>query len=238
MSNILKSLQMAFASLLRIRMLLLILLPPFVSILALLSLFVFFWNDWSVELARLFSGLWGFQWFQALTGFVDLGLWMAFVFLVLLFVPLSYALAIFVVSVLVMPVVLKWVGDADFKHLEKKRGGSLLGSVVNTLWAMAVFLGGFIVTLPLWLIPGFQVLIPLLLTAWLNKKVFLYDVLQDFASEEERRRIESEERGPLYGMGFLLGLFSYVPLAFLLVPLITALSYTYYGLNALEARRK
>jgi uncharacterized protein involved in cysteine biosynthesis len=91
--------------------------------------------------------------------------------------------------------------------------------------------------LPLWFLPGCQIVVPLLLTAWLNKKIFMYDVLQEFASKEERQQILEEESGRLYGLGIILGAFSYIPLVFFFIPVLSALSYTYYGLNELVGRR-
>lgn len=238
MNNIFRALRQSFEALLKIRMFLLIMGPPVVTVLGLLILFLVFWSTWTEGLAHLISHLWGYQWIQSVTGFTELAFWMAVLFLILVFLPLAYVLSVLIVSIFVMPVVLKWVGDGEYKHLEKRRGGSVVGSVWNTLKATAIFAVGFVITLPLWFVPGCQILVPVLLTAWLNKKVFLYDVLQDYASKEERRRIENEESAGLYGMGLLLGLLSYIPLAFFFVPIISALSYTYYGLNALEDRRR
>jgi CysZ protein len=34
-----------------------------------------------------------------------------------------------------------------------------------------------VVTIPLWLIPGFSLLMPLLLMGWLNRRTFAYDAL-------------------------------------------------------------
>ncbi|WP_235046316.1 EI24 domain-containing protein [Bdellovibrio bacteriovorus] len=238
MKNIFRALKQAFESLLRLRMFLLILGPPVATVLVLLVLFIVYWSAWTVGIAGVIGNLWGFQWVQQTTGLTDLGLWLAMIFLVMVFIPLAYVISVLIVSVFVMPIVLKWVGDQDFRTLEKRRGGTIAGSVWNTVKATILFVVAFMMTLPLWLIPGCQLVVPLVLTAWLNKKVFLYDVLQDYASKEERKSIESEESGSLYLMGLLLGLLSYIPLAFFFVPIISALSYTYYGLNALEERRK
>jgi len=237
MSSIFRAFRQSFESLLRLRMFLLILLPPVVAVLLVFILFIVFWQAWSVGLAAFLEGLTPFRWIQDTTGFQEFAAFSAVVFLILAFIPLAYLTAVFFTSVFIMPLVLKIVVDSNYKHLEKKRGGTIIGSLWNTLVATFVFIAAFIITLPLWLVPGCQVLIPLLLTAWLNKKVFLYDVLQDFASPEERKRIEKEEAGSLYGMGLLLGLISYIPLAFFLVPVLSALCYTYYGLNALMDRR-
>lgn len=237
MNTILRALKQAFDSLLRLRMFWLIVLPPLVSSLGLFMVFAYFWSGWTLGLGGFLDSLSIFQWLREFTGLVSFSMWAAVVFLILLFIPLVFLSSLLLTALFVMPVVLSRVSKADFPHLEKKRGGSLIGSLWNTLWVTAVFTVAFVVTLPLWLVPGFQILVPLVLTAWLNKKIFLYDVLQDFASEDERKRIEQEEAGPLYGMGLLLGLLSYIPLAIFLIPVMSALSYTYFGLNALVDRR-
>lgn len=238
MNAILKAFQQAFESLLRLKMFLFILLPPFVSVTGLFLLFVFFWESWTVGLTSFFGSMTVFQWLQTLTGLEQFSAWTAVIFLILIFIPMAYLGAVLLTSLFIMPLVLARITGADFKHLEKKRGGSFVGSLWNTLAATCVFIFLFFITLPMWLIPGCQIIVPLLLTAWINKKIFLYDVLQDFASVEERKGIEQEESGRLYSMGLLLGLLSYIPLAIFFVPVLSALSYTYYGLNALVDRRR
>ncbi|MBV2167349.1 MAG: EI24 domain-containing protein [Bdellovibrio sp.] len=238
MNMILQSLRQSFEALLRFRMFLLIFLLPVAAVIGLFLLFVIYWQEWSAGLTALFAGMSVFQWIESWSGLQELSLWFSMAFLILVFIPLVYLTSVLLISVLVMPLVVKWVGDSDFKHLEKKRGGSFLGSLWNTLVGTVVFVVVFIATLPLWLVPGFQIGLPLLLTSWLNKKVFLYDVLQDFATQEERVRIAKAQSLPLYGMGCLLGFLSYIPLAFFFVPVLSALSYTYFGLNALAALRK
>lgn len=237
MNRIFQAFRQSFEALLRLRMFLLVLLPPIISVGLLFIIFVIFWHSWVSGLGSFLGGMTVFQWMQNLTGLQEFASWTAVIFLILAFIPLAYLGAVLFTSIFVMPLVLKWVVARDFKGLEMKKGGSLVGSLWNTLQATVIFIFAFFVTLPLWFLPGCQIVIPLLLTAWLNKKVFLYDVLQDFASKEERRLIESEDSGPLYGMGLLLGLLSYIPLAFFFVPVLSALSYTYYGLNALMNRR-
>lgn len=237
MNMIFKSFRQAFEAILRLRMFLLVLAPPMITVMGLFLLFALFWQNWVLSISSYFSSFTIFQWFIGLTGLPDFSQWMAVIFLILVFIPLAYLVAVLLTTLFVVPVILRWVVAEDFKHLEKKRGGSVLGSLWNAGVATVLFVVAFFVTLPLWLLPGFQILGPLFLTAWLNKRVFLYDVLQDYASLEERRRIEKEESGPLFGMGLILGFLSYIPLAFFVVPVLSALCYTYYGLNALVDRR-
>lgn len=237
MNKIMKAFRQSFESMLRLRMLLLVLIPPIIAVFGVFVVFFIFWHTWVLGLEGLLQGLWPFQWVQHWTGaegFVEI---LAVLFLVFLFIPISFVFAVILTSIFVMPVALKWVVEEDFPQLEKKRGGSIVGSLWNTLKATLVFTGGFIVTLPLWLLPGCQVLIPLLLGSWLNRQIFLYDVLQDFASKEERKAIQKEEGGTLLAMGMFLGLLSYIPFAIFFIPVLAALCYTYYGLNELSQRR-
>ncbi|MGZ3771978.1 MAG: EI24 domain-containing protein [Bdellovibrio sp.] len=237
MSSFQRSFQQAISSLFNFKILALAFLPTIAAFLSLFFTYVVFWQRWMHGLSSLLANMSLFKWFADLTGLESISDWTATVFLLLAFVPLFYVVSVLLTSLFLMPVVLKFVVQKDFKHLEKKRGGSLFGSIMNALSATILFVIAFFVTLPLWLLPGFQILVPLILTAWLNKKVFLYDVLQDFASIEERKRIEKEEHTGLYGMGIILGLLSYVPLAFFFIPLFAALCYTYFGLYSLDYRR-
>lgn len=238
MNQMFKSLRQAFESLFRLNMLSLVFIPPVISFIAILVIFIVNWTSWINGLVSFLGALRIFDWLQGTVGLQDLSYWLALIFLILAFIPLVFISAIVITSIFVMPVVLRELEKTDFPNLEKKKGGSLLGSLWNTLFTTVAFVFIFTVTLPLWLIPGLQVALPLLLTAWLNKRIFLYDVLQDFASKEERRAIEKDESLPMYFMGVLLALISYFPFAFFFVPIVSALAFSFYGLNALRRLRE
>ncbi|HEY8270995.1 MAG TPA: EI24 domain-containing protein, partial [Pseudobdellovibrionaceae bacterium] len=161
-----------------------------------------------------------------------------FLFAILLIIPLSYLLSVLLVSQLLLPSILKIIEKKDFPELEKKKGGSLSYGFWNTLKASGVYLISLVVTLPLWLFPGFAVVWPVLLSSYLNKTVFVYDVLEDFASEEERKYLEKEHGRSLYVLGIILGFINYIPLTFIVVPTFSGLAYSYFCLNALKDLRK
>ncbi|MEN0059623.1 MAG: EI24 domain-containing protein [Bdellovibrio sp.] len=238
MIKIMRSFRLALLALVRLKMILLIVGPPFLAVTLLLGVFLYFGSAWVGSLTSFLSGLSILQWMQSWNYFHEFMTWTSVIFVILFFFPLAFVTSIFLTSLVVVPVALPWILRVDYPHLEKKRGGSIVGSVVNTIVATGVFLFLFVITTPLWLVPGCQVMVPAALSAWLNKKVFLYDVLQDVASKEERLQIEKQESLPMYGMGFLLGLLSYIPLAFLVVPVISALCYIYYALEEVSQRRR
>lgn len=238
MSLVISSISKAIASLRKPKILLLLFVPPFIALTGLLVLFAVFWQAWLASMGTFLNETWLLQWLQSFTEISVLGQWIAGIFLVLIFIPLAYMLSVLITATFVLPVVLHILGKDVYPALQKKNGGSTAGSVWNSVKVSLQFLFLFFVTLPLWLIPGLQIVVPLLLSAWLNKKVFIYDVLEQYASREERLQIESEESSALYGMGVLLGLFAYIPFVFVLIPVLSALSYSYYGLSALERLRK
>lgn len=238
MSQMFKSLRQAFESLFRLKMLSLVFVPPVISFFVILVVFIVNWGSWINGLVGFLAGLRIFDWLQGAVGLQDLSYWLALIFLILAFIPLVFISALVITSIFVMPVVLKEIEHSDFPNLEKKKGGSVLGSLWNTLFTTVAFVFIFVITLPLWLVPGLQVALPLLLTAWLNKRIFLYDVLQDFASKDERKIIEKNESLSMYFMGTLLALLSYFPFAFFFIPIISALAFTFHGLNALQELRK
>ena len=93
-------------------------------------------------------------------------------------------------------------------------------------------------TLPLWLIPGMGLVLPIYWLAWLNRRTFAYDALAAHATKEEWKALFEKHRGKLLLLGVLLGLVAHVPLVGLLAPAFGALAYVHYGLEALRRERR
>lgn len=236
---VINSLRQAFNALFKFRTWFLVLLPPFIAGFTLLGLFLYYWQPLSIATSNTISQ-WGWvQWLGNTIGFSEiLGAILSSGFLILVFFPVLFVVVLIVTSIFVTPIVQREVSLKYFAKLEKKQGGSNLGSAWNSIKALLVFVCLFVVTLPLWFIPGLQLVVPALLVISLNKKVFLYDVLQDFASEEERKSISKKYSLGLWGLGALLVVFSYLPLAFVILPVFSAFAYSFFALNALEELRK
>lgn len=156
----------------------------------------------------------------------------------LLLIPLIYGTALFLVAVFALPLMLERVARQDYPELERRRGGTLAGSLGNALLALTVFLAGWIITLPLWLIPGMGIVLPVLLAGYLNYRGYSYDALALHADADELRQVLERERGGLYLSGLLAALLVFVPLANLVVPAYAALAFIHYGLEALRRARR
>lgn len=155
----------------------------------------------------------------------------------LLLIPLIYSTAMLIVAVFALPLMLERVAASDYPDLERRRGGTLDGSVGNALLAAGVFMVGWVITLPLWLIPGMAIILPVLLSAYLNYRGYSYDALSLHGDAEEIRRTIARERGQLYLTGIIAGLLVYIPVINLVVPAYAGLAFIHYGLESLRRAR-
>lgn len=159
------------------------------------------------------------------------------VLLVLLLLPLVYATAATIVAVFALPLILERVAARDYAELEKRQGGSQVGSAINALVALAWYLLGLILTLPLWLIPGLGLILPWLLSAWLNQRAYRYDALMQHADRDEYQRLIGAHRGKLLLVGLGAGALNYIPLVNLLAPAYAGLAFVHYCLETLRDMR-
>ncbi len=97
---------------------------------------------------------------------------------------------------------------------------------------------GWLLTFPLWLIPGLALIQPLFWMAWLNRRTFSYDALSMHATLEEQNLLQKEKKKPLLMLGLIIALVAYVPVIGLLTPSLAALAYVHYCLEALRQLRQ
>ena len=235
--SVLGSLFYGLANLLHPRMLWLMIWPMLVSLVLWGAVALALWARTAVWLAGLLQ-----QWMEAAMFFVrfDLGdaaLVAAHVLLFLLFVPLVYLTALFILSVFGMQKMVEHVAQRSFPALERKRGGGVAGSGWNAAIALLGLMGLATVSLPFWLLPPLWPLIPPVILGWVNQRLLRYDALAEHADRQEMARLFRERRGALYLLGLLLALAAYVPLIGLLAPVVFGLAFIHYLLGALNSAR-
>jgi hypothetical protein len=157
--------------------------------------------------------------------------------LISLLLPAIYVTSLVFAAIFAMPLIVKFVAERDYPGLEMKHGGSFAGGVGNGLAAAFVYLVLWVITLPLWLIPFGAIVVPTLLSAWLNRRLFAYDALAEHASREEYDAIYAGSGGKLFGMGALLGFVHYVPILNFFTPIYIGLAYTHFCFAQLQQRR-
>jgi CysZ protein len=157
--------------------------------------------------------------------------------LIALGVPLVLVTASVILGVFSMPAMVAHVAQRNFPTLERYKGGTVAGSIVNALLAIVVFLALGLLSLPLWLIPPLWPVLAALLMGYLNQRLFRYDALAEHASATEMMTVFRRYRGSLYVLGVIVSLLSYVPLAGLVVPVVAGLAFIHYCLGRLAILR-
>ncbi|HEY5862809.1 MAG TPA: EI24 domain-containing protein [Casimicrobiaceae bacterium] len=165
------------------------------------------------------------------------GVYAAAIAAFLAFVALALVTALVAIAVLAMPMIVRAVAARDFATLERRKGGTFAGSIVNAIVAIGVFVPLWIASLFLLAIPPLFVAVSLLLSAWLNQRLLRYDALAEHADARELRDIVRSTRGRLLGLGLLLAPLSYVPIVNFFAPLYAGVAFTYLCLDELAARR-
>lgn len=236
MDLILRILRRAGQDLFTGRMFALMLLPMGLSLLvwgALAWLFGATWKDGLVELLAATP----LQSLAAWAGTDWLLPYAALFFLILLWLPLVYVSALLVTSLALMPVIVGQVAGRDYPSLERRHGGSVVGSLGNGVYALTVYLVGWLLSLPLWLFGPLGALASLWLNTWLNQRLFLYDALAEHADAAELRALRREGGWPLYALSGILSLLHLIPFLGLIAPLYMGLAFGHYALERLNSTR-
>ncbi len=232
MADVMLALVRTFGSLRSSRVWLYVLTPALFSLLLSVGLAV--WGlGWLVQQMLDYPPMtllvgWGLVWLAHILAY--LGGWMAIF-------ALAYLTASLLAAVVIMPLLLKHLSETDYRDVAAMGKDSFVAAALNSLFASILFVIGWVLTIPLWLIPGFSLLIPLLLMGWLNRRTFAYDALSLHATSAEWQAIRRRDGGPLFMLGLFMALLAHVPLVGLLVPALAALAFVHYGLEALRRER-
>jgi CysZ protein len=235
MTHVLDALARAFRDLFSLRVLWIVIWPMLVAVLLWVGLGIAFWDTFSGWISHGLDALGVRVWLSEFEpAWIAHGLQLTLH--LLLFVPAVLMTALLITAVFAMPALIRVVADRDHPDLERRQGGSFIGSVANALAALVVFLGLWVASLPLWLF-GIGIIVPFVAAAWLNQRLFRYDALAEHASADELRTLFRDQRGGWWALGLITGLLQFVPLLNLLAPVYAALAFIHYGLGRLAALR-
>lgn len=171
---------------------------------------------------------WGFDGMQALV---------AFVVAILLVLPMPFVTALVVIGVIVMPVVTRQLGNSSYPDVMRRGSWSVTASVWNALSSVAIFVAGYLLTMPLWLIPPLAIVVPWLWWSWLTARIMRFDSLVEHAAPAERRALIARHRRETFMLAGMLTVLNYIPPLFLLTPVLSALAFVHFSLAALRAER-
>jgi uncharacterized protein involved in cysteine biosynthesis len=205
--------------------------PPLLALGLWIAVAVSVWAHGVALMARAVPQLpWaGWEW---------VGHWAAVFLLLAAIASLVYFTAIVLVAVFALPRLINLIAARDYADLGRHGENVFWGSVGNTLGAGAVFLVACLATLPLLLVPGALLVMPLLLGSWLNQRTFRFDAVAEHATRAEMQHLLTENRRRFLFAGLGTAAAAYVPLVNLLAPVFTALVFVHLGLAALRRQRQ
>jgi len=214
MKPLLDSFWRAAAYCLHPRVIVLSLLPLVLMAGLALGLGYFFWQP-AIEAVRASFDTWPvlstmIGWLEAV-GLTDVKNVLAPTVVVFLSTPLIVVLSLLLVAAFMTPAMLTLVASRRFPLLERKHGGSFVGSTFGALWATVVALVALLLSVPLWFVPPLVLVLPPLIWGWLTYRVMTYDVLAEHASADERRELVGRHRMTLLGIGVLSGYLGAAP---------------------------
>ncbi len=222
------------------RMLGALLLPFIIALLGAIILLWAFWTpltDWLNAQAAGWDTVNSFDHWLVAIGLFSIKLYLIPLMAAGILLPLSGILGLLIAAVFVMPLVLRHLEKRDYPGLKRQGQYSTMVSGWNAVWVGLLFVLGWLVTMPLWLIPPLPLLLPVFWWAFAFTRMLSVDAIVEHASSQERRILLRQHRRQLWQIGGILALINLFPPAWLVLPVFSALVFAHFSLEALRQLR-
>src|SRR5690606_19368518 len=176
------------------------------------------------------------QWMLAI-GLFSIKLYLIPLLAVVILLPISGILGLIIAAVFVMPIVLRHLEKRDYQGLSRQGQFSTAVGTWNAIWVGGLFALGWLVTMPLWLIPPMPVLLPIFWWTFAFTRMLRVDAVIEHASPQERRMLWRRHNRQLWLIGFILSLINLFPPAWLVLPVFSALVFAHFSMEALRQLR-
>jgi len=240
LSLVAQAFRRAFVSQLHPRMIAALFLPFIIAFLGAVVLLWLFWGPLTTWMDQEASS-WGV--FNALDGWMvavglfSLKLWLVPLLSAGLLLPMAGILGLVIAAIFVMPLVLRHLEHRDYQGLSRQgRHANVLGTW-NAVWVGVLFCLGWIVTMPLWLVPPFALVLPIFWWAFALNRMLRVDAVVEHASPAERRLLWRRYHRQLWLLAAGLAVLNLIPLFWVVIPVYSALVYAHFCLDALKRMR-
>lgn len=209
---------------------------------------IFFY--WSEMVEWVYRPLYNLGWLQTVMGFFSqiisifltvsaeqLSKLVSQFIVLLTLAPIVYVSTLLLSALLLVPLLIRSVIKSDFPDFQKRPSGNMFSNTLITIKSTLIYFVLLILTWPSFFVPGLQLLVPMLLNAYLAKSILTHEILQELADEQEMQKIKSENSFSLFVLGFLTAGLLYIPFINILAPPITVLSYIYFLIGHLQELR-
>ena len=219
------------------KMLAAVLMPFAVMVLSFILLLLVAWgplDDWFLDSAYKWS------WFSnvtALWGMATVSDWLSGFISFIALLAISVIIGLSVAAVAVTPIAVNLLGKTDYQDLEKRGKFIDSRSIFNAVKVGTIFVLGWIVTLPLWLIPFASIFLSVFWSAYAFSQISKVDAITEHASPAERAYILEKNKKGFWVIVLVCGAICLIPFMGLVMPGYAILACTHYGLSLLRELR-
>jgi hypothetical protein len=232
MIQIFNAFSLAFRNLFNFKILWILAWPLLVASILWLIIGEFFWIPSAEWLAEIIPFTIVKDWFDE-SDLLKITNSMGDILNVIILVMLVIVTTMIITALFVMPSLIDFVAKRYYPLLDRKNGGSIIGSLFHVISAIIIFIVLWSIALPFWFV-GVGMLASFLAAAYLNQRLFSYDALSEHASKEELRVLLRVDKLSLWGLGLLTGFVQFIPFLNLFAPTLTALAFIHFELARLE----
>jgi hypothetical protein len=169
--------------------------------------------------------------------FLALKAWLIPVVAAFILLPMAGIGGLVVAAIWVMPLVLSHVGKRDYPDVQARGRHATVISIWNAAWVTALFVAGWLITLPLWLLPPLGLIVSLLLWTFAFNRMMRVDAVVDYASPEERKVLWRDRSAGYWMVGLVCALINLIPPAWVFLPVFAGLVYAHFSFEALRQLR-
>lgn len=207
-------------------------IPVAVAVGSLIILLVLALQPLSAQFLGMAPATWliGIGW----TGVADIFAWVA---AWLMLFAISYGLAALVSGLLIVAQLTDWLGRTAYPQLRRHGSDRTFESAWVSAVSTLVYLAGWLLTLPLWLVPGLAFVLPVGWLAWFNARTLAFDALTNYANDDELKTVRKRFRGSFLVLGAVGALMAHIPIVGFFAASFTALMFAVAALEALSLQR-
>ena len=231
----------AMVSQMQPRMLLALLLPFAAALIAMLFFARFLWEplaDWLDVFITQSTLMTDMESWMAGVGLFSVTVYLVHIAMFVIMVTIGSSIGLLIAAILVMPMVVGHVARTDYPELERRGSQVFISSMINSAKVVAVFIVGWVLTLPLWLIPPVAILLHVFWWAYAFTHMLRFDALVEHATRQERAQIIARRRSGGWLIGTICAMINLIPLTWIVLPVFTSLVYAHHGLSALSQQRR
>lgn len=171
-------------------------------------------------------------------GLLWLKTWLLPFIALFMLLPIAGIAGLAMTAVWIMPWVLAHLSTRNYPDVRAEGRHAVVLSVWNAIWVSVVFVLGWFITLPLWLIPPLGLILSVFWWTFAFTKMMRIDALVDHASPIELKLILRQRNLGFWVIGLICALLNLFPPAWVFLPVFSGLVYAHYCFEALRTLRR